>query len=150
MAPRATSAATAVDRTAPATARGRRAKGSAMLKDRTYLVGRDRRQQNLPSGRERRTAGSRRAQRYIAIPHDTVGLPHAEIIVLGGTIYVRDLRSESGTFLLRDDRKIPFNEGYVEYDEFVFFGHCLRLVGQMIEAHEEDSDRSHAADAGQD
>lgn len=110
-----------------------------MLKDRTYLVGRDRRQQDLPSGRERRAAGSRRAQRYIAIPHDTVGLPHAEIIVLGGTIYVRDLRSESGTFLLRDDRKIPFNEGYVEYDEFVFFGQCLRLIGQMVEAHEQES-----------
>lgn len=111
-----------------------------MLKDRTYLVGRERRQRELPAGRERRSMGSRRARRYIGIPHDTVDLPHAEIIVLGGTIYVRDLRSENGTYLLRNDRKIPFDEGYVDYDEFVFFGQCLRLIGQMVEAHERESE----------
>lgn len=112
-----------------------------MLKDRTYLVGRDRRQQHRPAGRERRAAASWRARRYIGIPHDTVDLPHAEIIVLGGSIYMRDLHSENGTFLLRDDRKVPFEEGYVDYDEFVFFGQCLRLIGQMVEEHEGDPGR---------
>lgn len=107
-----------------------------MLKDRTYLVGRDRRQRELPAGRERRASGSWRARRYIGIPHETVGMPHAEVIVLGGRIYVRDLRSESGTYLLRGDHKVPFQEGYVDYDDFVFFGRCLRLIGQMVAEHE--------------
>lgn len=121
-----------------------------MLEDQSYLVGRDRRQQDRLAGRERRSAVSWRTRRYIGIPHDTVGMPHAEVIVLGGTIYVRDLRSESGTFLLRDGRKVPFQEGYVDYDEFMFFGHCLRLIGQMVAEHQQDRDRGHGADTGRD
>jgi|GEM_PF-1261356 len=108
-----------------------------MLKDQTYLVGRERRRRDGSPERERRASGSARSRRYIAIPHTTVSRRHAEIIVLNNTIYLRDLGSKNGTFRLRDGRKERLGEGYVDPDELVFFGSCLRKVGKLIEDHQD-------------
>jgi len=108
-----------------------------MLKDQTYLIGRERRHRDAEPSRERRSAGSARSRRYIAIPHTTVSRRHAEIIVLNNTIYVRDLDSKNGTFRLKEGRKERLSEGYVAPDELVFFGSCLRKIGKLIEEHQE-------------
>jgi len=114
-----------------------------MLKDQTYLVGRERRHRHATGPeRERRSAASTRSRRYIAIPHTTVSRRHAEIIVLNGSIYVRDLGSKNGTFRLRDGHKERLTEGYVDPDELVFFGSCLRKVGKLIEDHQQGRDGS--------
>lgn len=106
-----------------------------MLKDQTYIVGRERRQQQVTPNRERRSGN--RSRRYIAIPHVTVSRRHAEIIVLNNRIYVRDLDSKNGTYLLSDGRKARLTEGYVDPEQMMFFGRCLRRIGKLLEDHQD-------------
>ena len=111
---------------------------SAPLKDRTYIVGRERRRRAQATGRERRSQHSARSQRYLPIQHRSVSRRHAEVIVLNGTIYLRDLGSKNGTFLVDENRtdKRPLREGYVQPGQLVMFGDCVRRIGDLLRARQ--------------
>lgn len=105
------------------------------MEDQTYIVGRERRQRDEEPSRERRREDSR-SRRFLTIPHSSVSRRHSEIIVLNGTIYIRDLGSKNGTFVLRDGERMPLQEGYVEPGDTVVFGRCRVRIGDMIQAAE--------------
>lgn len=120
---------------------------SVPLKDHTYIVGRERRQRSAPTTRDRRSQNSARSQRYLPIPHRSVSRRHAEIFVLNGTIYLRDLGSKNGTFIVEKDKKVPFTEGYVEPEQRVMFGDCARCIGELLREHQASGAQAGQAEA---
>ncbi|MDQ7075958.1 MAG: FHA domain-containing protein [Gammaproteobacteria bacterium] len=64
----------------------------------------------------------------------TVSNRHAELQVLNNEIYLTDLNSTNGTYLLNGEQKIPFQEGYVQADQQVLFGHSLWKVSDLLAA----------------
>ena len=50
---------------------------------------------------------------HIYIYSPTVSKQHAEIKIIKGRIYLRDLNSANGTYLIKNNRLVHFEEGYV-------------------------------------
>ncbi len=69
----------------------------------------------------------------IYIDDMSVSKKHAEIHLRGHEIYMRDLGSTNGTFLIKNNRLIPFHEGYVQYNQAVVFGRKKYLVSSLLE-----------------
>ena len=72
----------------------------------------------------------RKAQ--VCLPDQTVSKQHAEISVKNGEIYLRDLNSTNGTFLVKNDRRVEFHEGLVEPDQIVAFGKIKCSVEKLL------------------
>ena len=49
---------------------------------------------------------------HIYINDPTVSKQHAEIQIINGEVYLRDLGSTNGTFLIKNNRLVPFHEGW--------------------------------------
>jgi hypothetical protein len=74
------------------------------MESRTYIIGRE---------------------GHIYINDPTVSKQHAEIQVINGEVYLRDLGSTNGTFLIKNNRLVPFHEGYVQLHQPIV--NCRRL-----------------------
>jgi len=95
-----------------------------------YIVGRERRRKQAPPEQERRAQNGK--VRYIGLQDSTVSRRHAEIYIVKGRIYLRDLGSKNGTFLLVDGALHRHTEGYVEPDQEVRFGGYQCRVAQLL------------------
>ncbi len=103
------------------------------MQDRKYIIGREdqrRRNRGAPQGRRERRAGSG----YLELPHPTVSRLHAELIVLGGRLHLRDLGSRNGTFVVRGETLAPLREDYVELDTPLQFGERRCTLRELFEA----------------
>lgn len=66
--------------------------------------------------------------------HDqTISKQHAEIQVKNGEIYLHDLNSTNGTFLVKNNRLVPFVEGYVQLNQVIALGHIRISVDKLLE-----------------
>lgn len=72
-----------------------------LLEGRTYIIGRE---------------------GHIYIDSPTVSKHHAEIKITGGRIHLRDLNSTNGTYLLKNDRLVYFDSGYVNLLQPIMLG----------------------------
>ena len=70
---------------------------------------------------------------HIYINDPTVSKQHAEIQVINGEIYLRDLDSTNGTFLVKNQRLLPFKEGYVQIRQVVVLGNRHYTIQQLLE-----------------
>ena len=70
---------------------------------------------------------------HIYINDPTVSKQHAEIQVINGEIYLRDLGSTNGTFLVKNQRLLPFKEGYVQINQTVVLGNRHYTIQQLLE-----------------
>jgi len=70
---------------------------------------------------------------HIYINDPTVSKQHAEIQVINGEIYLRDLESTNGTFLVKNQRLVPFKEGYVQINQSLVLGNRHYTVQQLLE-----------------
>ena len=86
--------------------------GFASLEGRSFIIGRE---------------------GHIYLNHPAISKHHAEISVRDGKIYLRDLQSSNGTFLLEDRKLIPFEEGFVEPDQPVVFGKKIKTPRELID-----------------
>jgi len=71
------------------------------MESRTYIIGRE---------------------GHIYLDDKTVSKRHAELQIMNGEIYLRDLQSTNGTYLVKNNRLIAFAEGYVQLNQAVVIG----------------------------
>jgi len=70
---------------------------------------------------------------HIYINDPTVSKQHAEIQVINGEVYLRDLGSTNGTFLIKNNRLVPFNEGYVQLHQPIVLGNRQYTIHSLLE-----------------
>ena len=86
--------------------------GVKRLESRTYIIGRE---------------------GHIYINDPTVSKQHAEIQVINGEVYLRDLGSTNGTFLIKNNRLVPFHEGYVQLHQPIVLGSRQYTIQNLLE-----------------
>ncbi len=69
----------------------------------------------------------------IKINDPTVSKRHAEIEIIDGEVYLRDLDSTNGTFLIKNKRLVPFKEGYVQLNQMLVLGNQKYSVKELLE-----------------
>ena len=82
------------------------------MESRTYIIGRE---------------------GHIYINDATVSKQHAEIQVINGEVYLRDLGSTNGTFLIKNNRLVPFHEGYVQLHQAIVLGNRQYTIQGLLE-----------------
>jgi pSer/pThr/pTyr-binding forkhead associated (FHA) protein len=70
---------------------------------------------------------------HIYINDPTVSKQHAEIQILNGEVYLRDLGSTNGTFLIKNNRLVPFHEGYVQLHQPIVLGNRQYTIRSLLE-----------------
>ena len=86
--------------------------GVTHMESRTYIIGRE---------------------GHIYINDPTVSKQHAEIQVINGEVYLRDMGSTNGTYLIKNNRLVPFNEGYVQLHQPIVLGNRQYTVRSLLE-----------------
>ena len=82
------------------------------MESRTYIIGRE---------------------GHIYINDPTVSKQHAEIKITNGEVYLRDLSSTNGTYLIKNNRLVPFHEGYVQLHQPIVLGNRQYTVQSLLE-----------------
>ena len=81
------------------------------MENRTYVIGR---------------------QGNIQLLDRTTSARHAELVVLDDQLYLTDLNSTNGTYLLEQGTKKPFKQGYIELDQTLAFGEKICTVRELV------------------
>lgn len=82
------------------------------MESRTYIIGRE---------------------GHIYVNDPTVSKQHAEIQVMNGEVYLRDLNSTNGTYLIKNQRLVPFREGYVQLHQPIVLGNRHYTIQELLE-----------------
>jgi pSer/pThr/pTyr-binding forkhead associated (FHA) protein len=69
----------------------------------------------------------------IVLDDPSVSRKHASISVSKNGIYLQDLNSTNGTFLVKNNRLITFPEGYVQFNQRIALGNLHRSIHQLLE-----------------
>jgi len=69
---------------------------------------------------------------HICIESPAVSKHHAAIIIKNGRIYLRDLNSANGTFLVNNDSLVNFEEGYVKPNQPIVIGNVKCTVFSLL------------------
>ena len=85
--------------------------GIELLERRTFIIGRE---------------------GHIYITDPTISKYHAEISINNGKVFLRDLNSTNGTFLLVDKKLVPFHEGFVDLDQPIVIGKKLKTPRALL------------------
>ncbi len=82
------------------------------MESRTYIIGRE---------------------GHIHLDDKTVSKHHAEIQVMNGEFYLRDLGSTNGTYLVKNNRLVSFAEGYVQLNQAIVIGNRKYSIKRLLE-----------------
>ena len=69
---------------------------------------------------------------YIYINSPTVSRRHAEMKIKNGRIYLRDLNSTNGTYLIENDSLVSFKEGYVSPSQPIVIGEVKCTINGLL------------------
>lgn len=69
---------------------------------------------------------------HIYIDSPTASKHHAEIRIEDGKVILRDLKSTNGTFLLKNNTKIPFQEGVVDPRQPIVIGRHSYVIQDLL------------------
>ena len=70
---------------------------------------------------------------HIYIDDPTVSKQHARIQIVNGEIYLSDLGSTNGTYLIKNQRLVPFLEGYVQLHQVIVLGNKQHSIKELLE-----------------
>jgi len=69
---------------------------------------------------------------HIYVDSPTASKHHAEIRIDEGKVYLRDLGSTNGTFLLKDKRRVRFEAGYVSLHQPIVIGKRTYVIRDLL------------------
>jgi hypothetical protein len=69
---------------------------------------------------------------HIYIDSPTASKHHAEIHIEDGKVFLRDLKSTNGTFLLKNKTLIPFHEGVVDPRQPIVIGRHAYVIQDLL------------------
>jgi len=69
---------------------------------------------------------------HIYINSPTVSRPHAELKIKNGRVYLRDLDSTNGIYIVDNDGLISFEEGYVKPNQPMMIGKVKCTIQSLI------------------
>ena len=69
---------------------------------------------------------------HIYINSPTVSSPHAELKIKNGRVYLRDLNSTNGIYVVDNDSLISFEEGYVKPHQSIVIGKVKCTIQSLI------------------
>ena len=80
---------------------------------------------------------SRKSDTYVEgciyINSPSVSRPHLKMKIKNGRIYLRDLNSTNGTYLIENDSLVPFEEGYVSSHQPLVIGEIKCTILSLLE-----------------
>lgn len=82
-----------------------------MKKQKTYVIGR---------------------KGQIEIVHKTTSAQHARLTINEGALYLADLNSTNGTYIIEDGRRKRFTEGYIHLSQLLSFGSNVCSVRELL------------------
>jgi len=92
-------------------------KDFGLLDGQTYIIGRE---------------GDVYLDDHIYIKSPTVSRRHAAMKIKNGRIYLCDLDSTNGTYLIENDSLVPFKEGYVSPSQPIAIGHVKCTINSLL------------------
>ncbi len=69
---------------------------------------------------------------HIYIDSPTVSRPHAEMKIKNGRIYLRDLNSTNGIYIVENDGLFKFEEGYVNPNQPIVLGNVECTIQNLL------------------
>jgi len=69
---------------------------------------------------------------HIYLDSPTVSRPHAALKIKNGRVYLRDLNSTNGTYIVDNDDLISFEEGYVKPNQPMMIGKVNCTIQSLI------------------
>ena len=69
---------------------------------------------------------------HIYIDSSTASKHHAEIKIIDGRIYLCDLDSTNGTYLLKNKKKVSFEKGYIDPLQSIVIGGQEHIVQDLL------------------
>ena len=95
----------------------RLSKDFGLIDGQTYIIGRE---------------GEVYLEDHIYIKSPSVSRRHAAMKIKNGRIYLRDLDSTNGTYLMENDSLVPFKEGYVSPSQPIVIGHVKCTINSLL------------------
>jgi len=95
----------------------RLSKDFGLIDGHTYIIGRE---------------GDVYIEDHIYIKSPSVSRRHAAMKIKNGRIYLCDLDSTNGTYLIEDDSLVPFKEGYVSPSQPIVIGHVKCTINSLL------------------
>jgi hypothetical protein len=71
-------------------------------------------------------------ENHIYINSPTVSRPHAEMKVKNGRVYLRDMDSTNGIYIVENDVLVSFQEGYVSPNQPIVIGKVKCTIQSLI------------------
>lgn len=69
---------------------------------------------------------------HIYVDSPTASKHHAEISINGGKVFLRDLGSTNGTYLLKDRKLVKFKAGYVKLLQPIVIGKRTYVIQELL------------------
>jgi pSer/pThr/pTyr-binding forkhead associated (FHA) protein len=95
----------------------RLSEGFGLVEGHTYIIGRE---------------GGVYIEDHIYINSPSVSRRHAAMKIKNGRIYLCDLDSTNGTYLMENDSLVPFKEGYVSPSQPIAIGHVKCTINSLL------------------
>ena len=69
---------------------------------------------------------------HIRLYDKTTSSLHAELMIKDDSLYLTDLKSTNGTYLMQEGKRQRFDKGYVDMDQVLAFGEHVCSVRELV------------------